>query len=181
MSIVTKTGDRGETALFGGKRVQKDDLRIETYGTVDELNAVLGLVLAEPDLPHPARIQLTAIQHLLFRLGGDLATPHDVASKQERMSVDHVGELEMAVQELERSLPPQKAFLLPGGCRVSALLHLARTVCRRAERQAAALKRKEPLNENAFVFLNRLSDYLFLLARRMNIDMGGEDTEVQYG
>ncbi len=180
MSIVTKGGDTGETGLFGGKRVSKDSARIEVYGTVDELNAVIGMVLAEEELQGKARTQLTALQHLLFRLGGDLATPLELDAKRDRVLGEHVAEIELAIQGLEDSLPPQTAFVLPGGCRVSALLHLARTVCRRAERLVVRLRRDEPINDQVLICLNRLSDYLFLLARRMNHDLSDGDTEVRY-
>jgi cob(I)alamin adenosyltransferase len=180
MTIVTKTGDTGTTGLFGGERRSKDDARIEAYGTVDECNAVLGIVLIQPNMPDDARKQLLHLQHLLFRVGGDLATPMGKHEKQERMSAKHVEELEEWIQEIEPSLPTQMAFILPGGSSLSAHLHLARTVCRRAERRVVTLARQEEVNEHAQIFLNRLSDYLFVLARKMNADSSIEDTKVEY-
>jgi cob(I)alamin adenosyltransferase len=180
MSIVTKTGDKGETGLFGGDRVAKDATRIQAYGTVDELNALLGVVLSQEAVPLQGRRQVETIQHLLFRLGADLATPQNKTAKQDRINADHIAEMEMAIAELEKMLPEQTAFLLPGGCRASAFLHLARTVCRRAERHVVKLRREEEINVEVIIFLNRLSDYLFLLARKVNIEAGVAEEQVRY-
>lgn len=180
MSIVTGTGDEGMTGLFGGKRVSKDSKRIEAYGTVDELNAVIGLVLTEKDLQSDTRTQLEAIQHLLFRVGGDLATPLEKRAKEERMNGAHVQKVEEWIHELEATLPEQKTFILPGGSRSSALLHLARTVCRRAERCVVGLMKEEKINPSVRIFLNRLGDYFFLAARNENVKDGIEETGVKY-
>lgn len=180
MSIVTRTGDKGTTGLYGGARLPKDHPRICAYGDVDELNAVLGVVLASAHLPVDARKQLTEIQHLLFRVGGDLATPLQKESKQERVSSEHVANLEEWIRQLEGDLEPQRAFILPGGTSAAAHLHLARTVCRRAERSVVALQKSEPVNPDVQVLLNRLSDYFFLLARKLNAEAKVWDTEVKY-
>lgn len=180
MSIVTKTGDGGTTGLYGGSRVSKDDARICAYGDIDELNAALGVVLTAPDLGSSAHHQLTELQHLLFRLGGDLATPVSQKEKEQRMSAEHVEKLEDWISKLEDSLAPQRAFILPGGTAAAAHLHLARTICRRAERSVVALQKKETVNLEVPVFLNRLSDYLFVLARKVNADAKVWDTEVRY-
>ena len=180
MSIVTKTGDKGETSLFGGDRVPKDATRIEAYGTVDELNALIGVIVADARLSEQIRPHLQSLQHLLFRMGADLATPLSKKEKVERMSDQHVAEIELAIQDLEVLLPAQKTFILPGGSQVAAFLHLARAVCRRAERLVVKLHREEGINTQAIIFLNRLSDYLFLLARKVNVDTGKGDIEVRY-
>lgn len=179
-SIVTKTGDDGSTGLYGGQRVGKDSLRIEACGTVDELNAHLGAVAALAELPAPLAEQLNAVQHLLFRVGGDLATPYDVKTKQDRVSADHTAQIESWIATFEAALPPQKSFILPGGSLIAAHVHTARTVCRRAERHVVTLHRSDRVNEEVLRLLNRLSDYLFLLARTVNQQLGVGDTEVRY-
>jgi cob(I)alamin adenosyltransferase len=179
-SIVTKTGDDGTTGLYGGQRVGKDSLRIEAYGTVDELNAVLGILLATDQLSAIIVDQLHSIQHMLFRVGGDLATPYDTKAKQERVDAKHTTELEAWITTMEIQLPPQTTFILPGGTMASAQAHHARTVCRHAERLVVALKRADHINDEVLIFLNRLSDYLFLLARKINATAGTGDTKVRY-
>lgn len=179
MSIVTKTGDKGTTGLFGGKRVSKADLRLHAYGTVDELNAVLGLVIAE-GVSDDVRTGIETIQHGLFRLGADLATPLDGPLKGKRIEVEHVTVLEAWVGKLEAALPELQTFILPSGSKAGSMLHLARTVCRRAERWTVALKECEPTNEQAVIYLNRLSDLLFLLARSVNKEGGVPETAVHY-
>lgn len=179
-SIVTKTGDKGTTGLFGGERVPKDSPRIEAYGTVDELNACLGVAIAEETMPSALKAQLTEVQHLLFRVGGDLATPPSKRVKEDRIAKEHTEQIEAWIVKLEASLPPQMKFLLPGGSKPSAALHLARTVCRRAERRVVTLARKEDVNPEVRLFLNRLGDYLFLAARKANVELGEEETEVLY-
>lgn len=181
-SIVTKTGDNGTTGLLGGSRVSKASPRLHAYGTVDELNAIIGLVLVEEDLPAALRAHLSALQHILFRLGADIATPtaqaiHAISN--ERMDNDDVEELEQWIKELEEKLPPLQHFIVPGGCRAAALLHHARTVCRRAERWTVALAEKEQVNPQARVFLNRLSDHLFLAARSANAHRKKDDVCVE--
>ncbi len=172
MKIYTKGGDAGETSLFGGQRVRKDTSRVEAYGAVDELNAVLGLAVAEleeKDLIEHLRV----IQASLFDLGGELATP-DVEERQERgkatprVSEPDVAELESWIDRLEGELEPLRSFVLPGGARAAALLHLARTICRRAERRVVSLSEKEAVQPVVLRYLNRLSDLLFVLARVVN-------------
>ncbi|MDW8480018.1 MAG: cob(I)yrinic acid a,c-diamide adenosyltransferase [Xanthomonadales bacterium] len=157
--IVTRTGDDGTTGLADGSRVPKDAPRVAAFGTVDELNAVLGLLLAEA-LPGAVRQALEPIQHELFDLGGELALPGHAAIEER-----HVAGLESAIERFNDSLPPLREFILPGGGRAAALCHLARTVCRRAERETVRLARAEPVRAEALKYLNRLSDLLFVLAR----------------
>lgn len=178
MSIVTRTGDNGDTGLVGGSRVPKSDVRLHAVGTADECNAALGIVLAEA-LPAQLHEQLVALQHLLFRLGADLASPMD-AKGAKRIDASHVRNVESWIEELERTLPPLTSFILPGGSPAGSALHLARTICRRAERWAVALAEFEEVNRHALVFLNRLSDYLFLAAREANRSAGAEEQKVQY-
>lgn len=175
MKIYTKTGDKGETALFGGQRVPKESLRIETYGTVDELNSVIGIVGSLTPKKEIEAI-LERIQHDLFVLGADLATPLTKTSdKISRVQQSHVEQLERSIDLLEPKLQPLKVFILPGGSSVAAHLHFARTVCRRAERLTAKLSREEELGPAPLVYLNRLSDLLFVLARYANhLDGVGE-------
>jgi cob(I)alamin adenosyltransferase len=168
MKIYTKTGDRGDTSLFGGQRVPKDALRIEAYGTVDELNSVLGIVRAESTDPEIDRI-LEEIQNELFELGADLATPRSVEkSKVKRIEARDVQGLEKVLDGLEERLRPLRSFILPGGSPVAARIHFARTVCRRAERAVVRLSRNEDIGDTVMVYLNRLSDLLFVLARYAN-------------
>ena len=168
MKIYTKTGDQGDTSLFGGQRVPKDALRIEAYGTVDELNSVLGIVQAENTDPEIKNI-LTRVQNELFDLGADLATPRSTTAKGiRRVDVKDSEPLETSIDTLETHLKPLKAFILPGGSPVAARLHFARTVCRRAERVVVRLSRNEDIGEGITIYLNRLSDLLFVLARYAN-------------
>lgn len=178
MSIVTKTGDNGTTGLLGGSRVSKASPRLHAYGTVDELNAILGLVLSEENLSDALRDHLTALQHTLFRLGADLSAPTPLPIA--RMTETDVTRLEEWITLLEQRLPPLQNFIVPGGCRSAALLHHARTVCRHAERWCIALAEQEDTNMWARIFLNRLSDYLFLAARTANHEQGQRETAVEY-
>ena len=180
MSIVTKTGDTGMTGLYGGARVPKHSPRIEACGTVDELNAAIGVAIASADLSRGLRQQLTAVQHSLFRVGGDLATPLAGQEKQERVGAQHVDVLEEWITILESSLSPQRTFILPGGTPAAAHLHLARTVCRRAERRVSALMGIEVINPAVQIYLNRLSDYLFLAARECNREAKVPHVDVRY-
>lgn len=157
--IVTRTGDAGTTGLGDGSRVAKDDPRIEAIGTVDELNSTLGVVLVEP-LPDDVRALLTDIQHDLFDLGGELSIPGHTA-----IADAHIQRLEGAVERYNESLPMLKEFILPGGTRAAAHLHVARTVCRRAERRVVTLVRGENVRAEIVRYLNRLSDLLFVLSR----------------
>jgi cob(I)alamin adenosyltransferase len=170
MKIYTRTGDAGETALFGGARVPKDDARVQAYGDVDELNATLGLARAE-DPPADLDGLLSSIQRDLFAVGAQLADPSArVGDRRAKAAFDdtRVAELERAIDACEAALPELTAFVLPGGSRLGALLHLARTVCRRAERAVVALARAASVDPALLVYLNRLSDLLFVLARHEN-------------
>jgi cob(I)alamin adenosyltransferase len=179
MKVYTRRGDGGQTDLFGGERVAKDALRVEAYGAVDELNAALGVAAgatAERDL----RELLASLQSLLFALGGSLATP-DAAHRAksglpEPMPAD-VDELERRIDAFETELAPLKRFVLPGGTPAAAALHVARTVCRRAERRCVQLARDEEVDATCIAFLNRLSDLLFVMARVANRRAGVGDVE----
>jgi cob(I)alamin adenosyltransferase len=169
MKIYTKTGDLGETSLLGGARVPKDHLRVAAYGDVDETNATLGAVRALA-LP-PLETLLLAIQKDLFAIGAQLADPtHKVASKRAKAAVTaaHVRRLEKAIDAREAKLPALRSFVLPGGAPAAAFLHQARTVCRRAERSVVTLAREADVDPRIIVYLNRLSDLLFVLARFEN-------------
>lgn len=168
MKLYTKTGDDGTTALFGGRRVRKHDLRIGAYGTVDELNSAIGLARAAAPPPW-LDAQLSAVQNDLFVLGADLAAPMDRISRAiARISPDAVERLERIIDAADASLPALRNFILPGGSDAAARLHLARTVCRRAERDVDALAAEETINPVDMQYLNRLSDLLFVLARSAN-------------
>jgi cob(I)alamin adenosyltransferase len=180
--IYTKAGDKGQTALVGGKKVSKDSPRIDAYGTVDELNAVIGLLRkANRDEagPDDARARLDAIlgrvQNELFNLGSLLATlPEDLSEKQPRIEARHVEALEREIDELNENLPPLRSFTLPGGGWVSSWLHLARTVCRRAERIVVHLASIETVDGECVRYLNRLSDALYVFGR-WNVRQRGEE------
>jgi cob(I)alamin adenosyltransferase len=177
MKIYTRTGDDGETSLFAGGRVHKDHLRVDAYGTVDELNSTLGVVRSY-DLPAQAEAWLTQIQNELFVLGADLATPMEAnPAWLVRVPADAATFLEAAIDEMDTTLDPLKAFILPGGTPPAAMLHVARTVCRRAERVCVALRDREGVNPHALVYLNRLSDFLFTLARWVNQQAGEPETK----
>jgi cob(I)alamin adenosyltransferase len=163
--IYTRAGDAGETSLGDGSRVSKTDARIEAYGTVDELNSVLGFTLAEPGLPEEFRPWLEQIQNDLFDLGADLSVPLDDERERLRVAQGQVEKLEELCDLVNARLEPLKSFVLPGGGEVAGRLHIARTVCRRAERVAVALAEREDVNPAALAYLNRLSDLLFILAR----------------
>jgi cob(I)alamin adenosyltransferase len=173
VKIYTKTGDTGETGLFGGGRVTKDHPRVTAYGEVDELNAAIGVAVAlEP--PAFARDLLESIQRDLFAIGGQLATPDPakVARALSKAMLDdsRTAALEQAIDRAEAGLPPLERFILPGGTQKAAALHVARTVCRRAERSVVALARGAPVPPVIVVYLNRLSDLLFVLARQANAE-----------
>jgi cob(I)alamin adenosyltransferase len=180
MKIYTKTGDAGDTGLFGGGRVGKDHPRVEAYGDVDELNAVLGTVRATEQMPRIDEI-IARVQRDLFSIGALLATPNrDKMTEQlEKARIDdaRIVELEHAIDDCERELDPLRSFILPGGTPKAAALHVARTVCRRAERRVVALQREIDVPELVVRYLNRLSDLLFMLARVANRRAGaGEVT-----
>lgn len=180
MKIYTKTGDSGETGLFGGPRVPKDHARIEAYGTVDELNTVLGLVRCE-SLPPEIDSLLAQVQNELFNVGAELATPDPQARGTHFIGDAQVSELEKAIDRFEANLPILKTFILPGGSRGAAWLHLARTVCRRAERRVVTLMsdQQQAISGTILVYLNRLADLLFVLARAVNAAAGQADVKWQ--
>ena len=167
--IYTRTGDKGDTGLGDGSRVDKDSARVEAFGCVDELNSHMGLLLARNDLPELIRSALTEIQHELFDLGGELCIPGHLAINE-----THVARLEQTLDTLNNELPPLKEFILPGGNIAAACAHVARTVCRRAERRTVTLARSETVNPQAIAYLNRLSDLLFVIARTLARKDGSE-------
>jgi cob(I)alamin adenosyltransferase len=174
--IYTKRGDAGETSLVGGQRVSKDAARIEAYGTVDELNAFLGVATVscgeDPRLAPLAAI-LQRVQHELFNLGSILATqPADVHPQQPRVTSFEIAQLEREIDAMNSDLPPLRSFVLPGGSRLSAEMHVARTVCRRAERLLVALAREESIPSETIRYLNRLSDAMFVWSRWVNYALG---------
>jgi cob(I)alamin adenosyltransferase len=171
MKIYTRTGDEGKTGLFGGPRVYKNDPRIEAYGTVDELNAVIGMVRSNsPEgIFSPLELYLASLQNTLFVLGADLATPSNARVEIVRITPSDTGTIELWIDRLEADLPPLTQFILPGGAASAATLHLARTVCRRAERHVVHLAQSEDVNEESIKFLNRVSDFLFVAARWSNL------------
>ena len=169
MKIYTKTGDVGETGLFAGGRVPKDDPRIEAFGTVDELNAILGMAIAtEPD--QDLSPLLSRLQNELFAVGAQLATPQPDQHGTEMIEPSHVEALERDIDQYQEQLPELKQFILPGGCPAAAMLHCARTVCRRAERHVVTLLRSDTNTASAclLTYLNRLGDLLFVLGRAAN-------------
>ncbi len=167
MRIYTRKGDKGETSFFGGKRVLKNSLRIETYGTVDELNSIVGVCRSLNTVSEIDGI-LERIQNDLFVLGAELATVSPPKKSSPRILAKDISRLEMEIDTIEALLKPLKHFILPGGNRTAAMIHFARTVCRRAERLAVSLSRKESVSDVSVAYLNRLSDLLFVLARRIN-------------
>ena len=199
MKIYTRTGDDGTTGLFGGPRVSKDSSRIEAYGTVDELNSILGMVRSALPITDPwgaeqitgegarpdsvsSRLDalhswLDRIQSELFDLGADLATPMDGKASVVRISGDAAERLESDIDRMEENLEPLKAFILPSGHEAATRFHLARTVCRRAERRVISLAQHEDINAHCVVYLNRLSDALFTAARAVNAATGTKETE----
>ena len=182
--IYTKTGDDGRTGLFGGGRVEKDHVRVEAYGDVDELNAVIGAARAVEMMPRVDEI-LAPVQRDLFAIGALLATPqpqkHREQLEKARLSDTRIAQLEQAIDDGEDELEPLKAFILPGGTPKASALHVARTVCRRAERALVSLSRAEPVGTAARKYLNRLSDLLFVLGRVLNRAGGGSDVLWQRG
>ena len=181
MKLYTRTGDDGTTGLFSGARVSKDHPRIEAYGTVDELNAVLGMVRSACDPAHrfEARLSeiITGIQSRLFDIGADLATPEGAKqqSKIHRIDDADVAEAETWIDEVDAANPPLRTFVMPAGTELAARLHLARTVCRRAERAIISLGSIEPVGDPLLRYMNRLSDLFFAMARRANHERGQAD------
>ncbi|WP_348800347.1 cob(I)yrinic acid a,c-diamide adenosyltransferase [Flavobacterium adhaerens] len=184
MKVYTKTGDKGTTALFGGTRVPKDHIRIESYGTVDELNSYIGLVRDQEIHNHYKEI-LIEIQDRLFTVGAILATPPEKEiMKNGELRLKNLGItetditlLENEIDQMEESLPPMTHFVLPGGHQTVSYCHITRCICRRAERLAVHLSHTEPVAEIVIKYLNRLSDYLFVLARKLSIDLNAEEVK----
>ncbi|MFA9479645.1 cob(I)yrinic acid a,c-diamide adenosyltransferase [Phycisphaerales bacterium AB-hyl4] len=181
MKLYTGRGDEGQTDLFGGQRIDKDALRVEAMGAVDELNAWLGLAAAKNEFDD-LRGLLLALQSRLFELGADLATPRTGSKGQPnepaaipRIDQAKIEDLEQQIDRIDDHLPTMKQFILPGGTELAAKLHTARTVCRRAERICVALNRHEPVGDEIGIYLNRLSDLLFAMARRANQLAGVRD------
>ena len=171
--IYTKTGDGGDTALGDGERVLKDSLRVSAYGNVDELNASIGIITlyANAELKR----KLKNIQNDLFDIGADLCVPISEKNKDRlRLSTNQIETLELEIDEMNSILEPLNSFVLPGGCRSATFLHMARTICRRAERSVVSLRSKENINDNTLVYLNRLSDWLFVASRVENQENSSE-------
>lgn len=176
MKIYTKGGDKGETSLLGGTRVAKDHMRIEAYGTVDELNSHVGMVR---DLLHDHEVapMLVSIQELLFSLGSNLAAePGNTKFKLPEIREADITELEQWIDKWNEELPPLKSFILPGGHPTVSQIHITRTVCRRAERRVVHLSELEPVDDKVLSYLNRLSDFLFVLSRKAAIDLKAKET-----
>ncbi len=182
MKIYTKTGDKGKTSLFGGTRVPKHHIRIDSYGSVDELNSWIGLI-ADQVISKNIKKELHAIQKKLFIVGAILATDPKKAilkNGQERLNIQKISGLdveflEQAMDKMDESLPEMTHFILPGGHTTVSYCHIARTVCRRAERKTTILYENEPFEETVLTFLNRLSDYLFVLARKLSMELKVEE------
>jgi len=182
MKVYTKTGDKGTTALFGGTRVPKHHIRIDSYGTVDELNSYIGLI-RDQEMDSNSKEILVQIQDKLFTLGAILATDPEknfLKNGKERLNIPKVEEedisvLEAEIDAMEENLPPMTHFVLPGGHTTVSYCHIARCVCRRAERLASALNEISPFDERALKYLNRLSDYLFVLARKLSHDLQADE------
>jgi len=182
MKIYTKTGDHGETSLFGGERVKKFNIRLDAYGTIDELNSFIGLIRSQ-EIPIKLKENLVQIQSELFTIGAMLATPQDkekLKSGKDRLGIEkigqkNIGQLEHWIDEMNEALPAMTHFILPGGNSVVSFCHIARTVCRRAERIIVQLHQDEPVNADIIAYTNRLSDYLFVLARKLNFDFQLEE------
>jgi len=174
MKIYTKTGDKGETSLFGGRRLPKSDIRIEAYGTVDELNSYIGLV-RDSISDKSTRQLLKSVQDNLFTIGSHLATETSVSPYVPEIKDAHIQPLEQAMDEMDAELPKLKNFILPGGHTTVSFCHIARTVCRRAERRVVALNTDADVPQPITQYLNRLSDYLFVLARKLTQDLDAEE------
>ena len=177
--VYTKTGDKGETSLVDGRRVSKASKRVDAYGDVDELNSILGISLQYIKDSEILDV-LNSIQNDLFILGGDLATPNDFEAEIPRISQEMTQKLEKLIDSYNSEVGDLKEFILPAGKGASPYVHLARTVCRRAERKVVDLSAEEKINESAIIFLNRLSDLLFVIARLLNKRSGFEETYVDF-
>ncbi len=184
MKIYTKTGDKGTTALYGGSRVPKHHLRIECYGTVDELNSYIGLI-RDQEIDNNTKEALVKIQDELFTLGAMLATPKEkevLKNGKERLNIpkinsEYIEYLEAQMDQMNDELPPMTHFILPGGHQTVSFCHITRCVCRRAERLCAALNDEEDIDNNILMYLNRLSDYLFVLARKLTKDLQANEVK----
>ena len=184
MKIYTKTGDKGTTALFGGTRVSKHHIRIESYGTVDELNSYIGLI-RDQKIDQESEEVLIKIQNELFTLGAMLATPPEketLKNGKERLNIPKIGDdmiafLENQIDLMNQNLPPMTNFILPGGHQTVSFCHVARCVCRRAERLSVALSEQEKIENSIIMYLNRLSDYLFVLARKLSKDLSAQEVK----
>lgn len=174
MKIYTRSGDDGTTGLYGGGRVSKSDPRIEAIGAVDELNAYLGIVRTLPVSVQTDKV-LSVLQNRMFDLGAELATLDAASRGTDALQDSHVAEVEQWIDQMEVELPPLQTFILPGGSPVAAGLHFARSVCRRAERHMVALSLIAPLRETALIYVNRVGDLLFVMARAANAEAGQPD------
>ncbi|MCG1036648.1 cob(I)yrinic acid a,c-diamide adenosyltransferase [Polaribacter sargassicola] len=182
MKIYTKTGDKGLTSLYGGTRVKKYNLRIETYGTIDELNSYLGLI-KDQEIDESIKKTILKIQNDLFTLGAILATPTEkeiLKNGKERLNIpkidtESISVLEEKIDKMEQELPKMTHFILPGGHQTVSFCHLARCICRRAERLSVKLNDLETINDTIIIYLNRLSDFLFVLARKLSKDLSVEE------
>lgn len=174
MKIYTRTGDKGKTSLIGGKRVSKTHQRLEAYGTIDELNAHIGLLLALLPADESERTTLLQVQNILFVVGAQLATPPEVTGTL-TVTPEMLSTLEEAIDRIEATLPSLKAFVLPGGTQAASQCHVCRTVCRRAERRVLALASRATIPSELTSYLNRLSDYLFVLSRKINNEQGMQE------
>lgn len=172
-NIYTRTGDLGTTALVDGTRTAKYSIRLEAYGTIDELNSTIGLLLATPGCPDSAKTPLTEVQHRLFDIGSYLAcAPEGEIQLPPGVDTEDIARLEKAIDETDAGLPRHNQFILPSGTQSAAQAHVARTVCRRAERRILALNAESPVAPHVIAYINRLSDYLFTVGRLCNIESG---------
>lgn len=184
MKVYTKTGDKGTTALFGGTRVPKHHIRIESYGTVDELNSYIGLIRDQDINPHYQDV-LIEIQDRLFTVGAILATPVEkeiLKNGQSRLNINRISDLDVnylenEIDTMDQALPPMTHFVLPGGHTTVSYCHIARCVCRRAERLSTHLATEEDIDPMALTYLNRLSDYIFVLARKLSFDLNAAEVK----
>ena len=175
-NVYTRTGDKGMTSLVGGKRVPKNHVRLEAYGMVDELNSQIGVLMSYVDDEHDHDF-LLGVQNTLFVVGSNLATDTSVRelSQGSVVSPEMVERIEKEIDEVDASLPPLRAFVLPSGCRAASVAHVCRTVCRRAERRILSLHDVAEVDEQVMLYVNRLSDYLFVLARKLNVQAGNQE------
>lgn len=174
MKIYTKTGDKGNTGLYGGMRVSKNHIRVESYGTIDELNSWLGLI-RDQDIENNFQSIIIDIQKKLFIIGSMLATPEEKKAKMLSLPESSIAVLEQEIDTMNNSLPTMTHFILPGGHSTVSYCHIARSVCRRAERKVVELYETEPFDELVLQYLNRLSDYLFVLARKLSSDLSVQE------